>query len=62
MCLRRDRGAALTGKGIEELNMLLRIAHRMGSAYHPQAQGYIEAKHKPIQSVIRAYASSYLED
>ena len=59
--MRSDRGSALTGKVVEELNRLLKITHRLGSAYHPQAQGYIEARHKPIQSVLRAYAASMPE-
>ena len=41
---------------------MLKISHRMGSSYHPQAQGYIEARHKPIQSVLRAYAAALPEE
>ena len=60
--LRSDRGSAFTSIVVEELNRLLQISHRVGSAYHPQAQGYIEARHKPIQSILRAYAGALAED
>ena len=29
-----------------------------GAVYHPQSQGFIEARHKPINKTIRAYASA----
>ena len=60
--LRSDRGSAFTSKLVEEMNRLLQITHRFGSAYHPQAQGYIEARHKPVQSILRAYVASVPEN
>jgi len=54
--LRSDRGTAYTGAIIKAVNTLLGITHAFGSAYHPQSQGYIEARHKPINTTLAAYA------
>ena len=62
LVLRSDRGAAYTGKVIAEVTKLLGISHRMGSAWHPESQGYIEGRHKPINQIIRAYAAAHPEN
>lgn len=43
---------------VRAVNQLLGIQQAFGSSYHPQSQGFIEARHKPINKTIRAYASS----
>ena len=60
--LHSGRGAEFTCNVMQELKWLLNITHRLGSAYHPQAQGHVEARHKPSQAVLRVYAASLLED
>ena len=60
--LRSDRGAASTGRLVEELNRLRKITHQFGSAYHLQAHGYIEGRHKPTQAAFKAYTHAFLED
>ena len=38
------------------VNELFGVTHVFGSSYHPQSQGYIEARHKPIAYTLAAYA------
>ena len=54
--LRSDRGTAFTGGVIRAVNTLLGITHAFGSAYHPESQGYIESRHKFINTTLAAYA------
>ena len=54
--LRSDRGSAFTGGVIKAVNTLLGVTHAFGSSYHPESQGYIEARHKPINNTLAAYA------
>ena len=51
-----------TGRLVGELNRLLKVTHQFGIAYHPQTQGYIEGRHKPIQAVLKAYTHAFPED
>ena len=59
--LRSDRGASFTGSTIAAINRIFHINHRLGAAFHPQAQGYIEARHKPINAILKAFCNSYPE-
>ena len=59
--LRSDRGAAFTGGVIAAINRIFSITHRLGSSYHPQAQGYIEARHKPINNIVKACCANFPE-
>ena len=61
LVLRSDRGAAFTGSVLEAINKRLGIIHRLGSSYHSQAQGYIEARHKPINAVLKAFCGAFPE-
>ena len=54
--LRSDRGTSFTGGVIKAVNTLLGITHAFGSSYHPESQGYIEARHKGINTTLAAYA------
>ena len=53
--LRSDRGTEFTNEIIAAVNKNLHVKHVFGAAFHPQSQGYIEGRHKPINSVLRAY-------
>ena len=55
LVLRSDRGAPFVSRLVAEINQLLGVTHAFGSAYHPQSQGYIEARHKLINNVLRIY-------
>jgi len=54
--LRSDRGNDYTSSIIEAVNDLLGIKHVFGAAYHPQSQGYVEGRHKSINSILKAYS------
>jgi len=54
--LRSDRGAEFTGSVVKAINDLLGVEHAFGAAYHPESQGYLEARHKPINMVLAAFA------
>ena len=54
--LRSDRGPAFVSSVIDAVNQLLGVDHAFGAAYHPQSQGYVEARHKPINHTLAAYA------
>ncbi len=54
--LRSDRGTAFTGGVIKAVNTLLGIQHAFGSSYHPESQGYVEVRHKPVNATLAAYA------
>ena len=56
--LRSDRGGPFVSEVVESVNALLGVRRAFGSSYHPQSQGFIEARHKPINKTIRAYASA----
>jgi len=56
--LRSDRGGPFVSDVVRTVNQLLGIQQAFGSSYHPQSQGFIEARHKPINKTIRAYASA----
>ena len=60
--LRTDRGAAYTSSLVAAVNAMLGVTHVFGSAFHPEPQGYIESRHKPINSVLAAYASAHPEN
>jgi len=53
--LRSDRGAEFCNEVIKQINELLGVEHVMGSAYHPESQGYIEGRHKPINNTLRTF-------
>jgi len=54
--LRSDRGTSFTGGVIKAVNTLLGITHAFGSSYHPESQGYVEVRHKPVNNTLAAYA------
>ncbi len=56
--LRSDRGAELTGPIVRAVNTMLGVEHAFGSSYHPESQGYIEARHKIVNTTLAAYAQS----
>ena len=57
--LRTDRGSSFTSTLVAAVNAMLGITHVFGTAYHPESQGYIEARHKPINNTLAAYASQH---
>ena len=59
--LRSDRGSAFTSQVIAAVNELLGISHVFGTAFQPQSQGYIEGRHKTINSILAAYAGEHPE-
>ena len=54
--LRSDRGTEFTGAIVKAINALLGVEHAFGSSYHPESQGYIEARHKVVNNTLAAYA------
>ena len=56
--LRSDRGPEFTGAVVKAINDLLGVDHAFGSSYHPESQGYIESRHKPVNTTLAAYAKS----
>ena len=57
--LRSDRGAPFTSEVVKAVNTYLSVTQAFGSAYHPQSQGYLEARHKPINNVLAAYCREF---
>jgi hypothetical protein len=39
---------------VKSVNTYLGVTQAFGSAYHPQSQGYLEARHKAINNVLAA--------
>ena len=56
--LRSDRGGPFVSDTVRAVNQLLGIQQAFGSSYHPQSQGFIEARHKPINKTIKAYTGA----
>jgi len=57
--LRSDRGSEFTGAIVKAINTLLGVEHAFGSSYHPQSQGYVEARHKVVNQTLAAYAKAH---
>ena len=53
--LRTDRGASYTNEVVDALNRHFGVDQAFGAAYRPEAQGYIEAAHKRVNNVVKAY-------
>ena len=54
--LRSDKGSEFVNSIIEAVNDTLGVNHVFGAAFHPQSQGYIEGRHKSINSILKAYS------
>ena len=57
--LRTDRGTEYTATVVKEICDYFKVRQVFGSSYHPQSQGYIEARHKVINQVLRSYVEKY---
>ena len=57
--LRTDRGPEYTATIVKEICDYFKVRQVFGSSYHPQSQGYIEARHKVINQVLRCYVEKY---
>ena len=57
--LRSDRGSPFTSEVVRAVNAYLGVVQAFGSSYHPESQGYLEARHKPINNVLAAYCGQY---
>ena len=57
--LRSDRGSEFTSEIVKAVNKLIGIDHAFGSAFHPQSQGYIEARHKVVNQTLAAFARAH---
>jgi len=59
--LRSDRGAAFVSDIVAQICTLVNADHCFGSAYHPQSQGFVEARHQKVNRILASYASSHPE-
>ena len=59
--LRSDRAIAFTSDVIAQINKMLNTEHAMGSAYHPQSQGFVESRHQKLNRILASYASAHPE-
>ena len=57
--LRSDRGAAFTSEVVAGVNSFLGVQQAFGSAYHPEAQGYIEGRHQPVNRILASYCKQF---
>ena len=57
--LRSDRGQAFLSDVVRSVNEYLGVVQAFGSSYHPESQGYLEARHKPINNVLSAFCHQY---
>ena len=57
--LRSDRGKAFLSEVVRAVNDYLGVVQAFGSSYHPESQGYLEARHKPINNVLAAYCRQF---
>ena len=57
--LRSDRGKPFLSETVRAVNAYLGVVQAFGSSYHPQSQGYLEARHKPINNVLAAYCRQF---
>ena len=60
--LRSDNGFEFVGEVTKELNRLVGTTQIFGSAYHPRSQALIEGSHKPLESILQAFASEWPDD
>ena len=60
--LRSDLGTEFVNDVISETNKNLKIKHVFGAAFHPQSQGYIEARHKEVNTVLKSYYHKHEKD
>ena len=60
--LRSDRGAAFTSEIVAQINQLLNVTHSLGSAYHPESQGFVEARHQKVNRILASYCSAHPEN
>ena len=59
--LRSDRGPAFISEVVARINALTNTVHSFGSAYHPQSQGFVEARHQKINRILASYCASHPE-
>ena len=59
--LRSDRGAAFLSEVVAQINNLVHTDHCLGSAYHPQSQGFVEARHQKINRLLASYCGKHPE-
>ena len=57
MVLRSDKGASYVSDIVAALNARFGVEHAFGAAYHPEAQGPVEASHQRPNNVLKAYAN-----
>ena len=55
MVLRSDRGGAFLSDVIREVNEFLKVDHCFGAAFRPEAQGYIEGRHKTPNNILASF-------
>jgi hypothetical protein len=59
--LRSDRGSAFVSDIVAQICTLVNTEHCFGSSYHPQSQGFVEARHQKVNRILASYASSHPE-
>lgn len=59
--IRTDRGTEYTNEMISELCKLMKVEHKISTAYHHQSVGTVERNHQEFNKYIRQYLDSNLQ-